>query len=389
MVNGTSDSSHERVLLLTPTGRDAEMVCERVAADGMCCEVCADLDALLASMSPGAGAVVVAHEALSGTGAVRLRAALEAQEPWSDLPVLLLSEEKMKRSLHLTPDVLEHANITILQRPLSVQLFLSSLRSAVRARRRQYQMRDLYRERERAVQVSDMFVSILGHDLRTPLNAITLSAETISKSSQEAATLRSAGRILNSAKRMAEMVGQLLDFALARQSPGIPLHPRGADLTEVCRQVVEEVERANPQASIQTQQTGELSGVWDPERLSQVVSNLLENAVQHGTRGHPISLELDGSVGPTVRLRVRNLGMVTAEALPSLFQAFKRAATPHTTAGRKGLGLGLFIAREIARAHRGDLVVQTSDGQTVFEVTLPRDARESQPRPAGLVFAST
>lgn len=371
-----SEAAAERVLILTPTGRDAKMICERLVADGLRCEVCADLQTLLASVSSGAGAAVIAHEALSPAGAVSLLATLEAQEPWSDLPVLLLSDPKARRRLRVIPAVLEHANITILQRPLSIRLFLSSVRSAVRARRRQYQMRDLYRDLERAVQLSDMFVSILGHDLRTPLGAIKLSAETIVRLSPDARALRPAGRILTSAERMTRMIEQLLDFARVRQGSGIPLKLGRVHLGELCRHAIQELEDANPQASIQLEQVGDVSGVWDADRLAQVVSNLVGNAVEHGTKGKPITVALDGSESLAVRLSVSNFGAVAPEQLPTIFEAFKRAAAPTTPgSGRTGLGLGLFIAREIARAHGGEMVVQATAELTSFEVTLPRQAR--------------
>jgi signal transduction histidine kinase len=377
-VSRASEPAAEQVLVLTPTGRDAEMVRDRLVADGLRCQVCADLETLLARISSGAGAVVLAHEALSPAGAVGLLAALEAQEPWSDLPVLLLSEARARtrRNVRVIPAVLEQANIIILQRPLSIQLFSSSVRSAVRARRRQYQMRELYRELARAVQVSDMFVSILGHDLRTPLGAIKLSADIIMRLAPDSPALRPGSRILSSVERMTRMIEQLLDFARVRQGRGIPLHVGRVDLGEVCRQAIQELEDANPQASIQLEEVGDICGVWDPDRLAQVVSNLVGNAVQHGTRGEPIAVEVDGRDRSTVRVSVRNFGAVPPEQLPTLFEAFKRAAAPTTTgAGRTGLGLGLFIAREIARAHGGEMLVQAAAEVTRFEVTLPREAR--------------
>ena len=366
----------ERVLVLAPTGRDGQMVCGRIVEDGMRCEVCADLPALLAGMASGAAAAVVAQEALSPHGAERLLATLEAQEPWSDIPVLLLSESRSRRSPRVPTRFFERANVTLLPRPLAIQLLLSSVRSAVRARRRQYQMRDLYRELERAVQLSDLFVSILGHDLRTPLGAMMLAAETIVRGSPDARALRSAGRILTSGDRMKRMIEQLLDFARLRQGQGIPLHLGGVHLGELCRQAVQELEDANPQASLVLQDAGDLSGTWDPDRLAQVVSNLVGNAVQHGAKGRPITVDVDGTDASVVRLRVHNCGTVPPDALPALFEPFKRLAAHTTSAsGKMGLGLGLFIAREIARAHGGDVGVQSSDGSTTFDVTLPRDGR--------------
>ena len=228
------------------------------------------------------------------------------------------------------------------------------------------------------MQLSDMFVSILGHDLRTPLGAIRLAAEAIVRSTPDARALRPAGRILTSADRMKRLIEQLLDYARARQGQGMPLHLGRVHLGELCRQAVQELEDANPQASLVLQDAGDLSGTWDADRLAQVVSNLVGNAVQHGAKGKPITVDVDGTDESTVRLRVQNFGAVPSEVLPTLFEPFKRMAAHATSAaGRTGLGLGLFIAREIAQAHGGDVAVRSADERTTFEVTLPRHARRA------------
>jgi signal transduction histidine kinase len=377
---GDEPEASERILILTPAGRDAVMVRERIVAEGLPCEVCADLPALLGGLSSSPGAAIVAQEALSPGGAEALLAALESQEPWSDIPVLLLSESRSKRparAAHILPgsSLLERGNVTLLERPLGVQLFLSSVRAAVRARRRQYQMRDLHRELERAVQISDLFVSILGHDLRNPISAIRMAAETIVRLTVDARALRPAGRILTSASRMNRMIEQLLDFARARQGQGIPLHPDEMHLGDLCRQAVLELEDANPEASLHFQDLGDLSGFWDADRLAQVVTNLVANAVQHGTKGAPITIEVDGTDASTVRLRVRNSGTIPPDVLPTLFEAFQGAARQGVSDSRRsGLGLGLFIAREITRAHGGEIHAESLGGRTTFEVVLPRRA---------------
>src|SRR5690606_17964848 len=111
---------------------------------------------------------------------------------------------------------------------------------------------------------------------------------------------------------------------------------------------------------------------WDPDRLGQVVSNLVGNSVQHGTAGSAISVKLDGTQPELVRLSVSNLGAISGDAMPTLFDPFKRTTT--TKANDRGLGLGLFIARGIVLAHGGDLTVHTLDGATIFETMLPRQA---------------
>lgn len=346
----------------------------RLQAAGLACEVCATVEEVLANLS-NAGVAVIAQEALNQAGAEALLAALDAQEPWSDVPILLLTFALTKRAphAHVAIALLGRANVVLLQRPLRVRLFVSAVRSAVRARLRQYQMRDLHRELARAVQLEDMFVGILGHDLRTPLGAIRISAELIARSSYDARASKPAGRILSSANRMTRMIEQLLDFARVRQGRGGRLQVSSANLGDVARQVLQELGGANPQTRLEVSFSGDLAGRWDPDRLGQIVSNLVGNAIQHGTAGHPITVELDGSQATIVRLCVSNLGSIPTEAMPTLFEPFKRPA-PSRAAGR-GLGLGLFIAREMVRAHGGDLAARVADETTTLEVTLPREAK--------------
>lgn len=376
------DGAADRVMVLAPFGRDAEMVCERMERAGIACEACGELDVLLGAVaSVSTGAALIGQEALRRGGAERLLEALDAQEPWSDLPVLLLIEpaSRARPRADGVADVLEHANVTLLERPVRVQLLVSALRSALRARRRQHEMRTLLSELQRAVQLSDMFVSILGHDLRTPLSAIKLAGETIVRL-PEGRALRPAGRILSSADRMNRMIEQLLDFARVRQGHGIPLYPRATSLAEVCRAVVQEIEDAHPQTYLRMHEQGSLAGQWDSDRLAQVLSNLVVNAVQHGTGAEPVEVVLDGTADGSVRVRVHNQGTVPPALRPALFEAFKGKEALDERVSRNGLGLGLFIAREIARAHGGDLSVASSDVEgTTFELVLPRWVRPEDP----------
>lgn len=371
------ENANDRVLVLAPTGRDAVMIEARLVAAGFECEICEDVEALSAASRTDAGSALIAEEALRADGADALLAALAAQEPWSDLPVLLLTLPA-KRGLraHPTPGLLGRANVMLLQRPMPPYLLLNAVRSAVRARRRQYQMRDLHQQLSRAVQLSDMFMGILGHDLRTPLGAITMAAEVIIRSTEDPRVLRRAGRVLASADRMARMIEQLLDVARVRQGRGIGLHPAAANLFDIAKQVCQELTDAHPQARIEVSALGDPSGSWDADRLAQVVSNLVGNALEHGSPGEPVTVHVDGGQRASLRLCVGNAGEIPEEVIPSLFDPFKRCAP--FKAGDKGLGLGLFIAQEIARAHGGQISARVVDGRTIFDVVLPREAQPAE-----------
>jgi signal transduction histidine kinase len=178
-------------------------------------------------------------------------------------------------------------------------------------------------------------------------------------------------RILTSGQRMARMIEQLLDLTRARSGGGIELRGSEATLDDVCSQAVEELEVAHPDWRIRQEVVGDVAGNWDTDRLLQVISNLVANAGQHGRRGSEIVLGVDGRDASTVYIRVHNQGTIPSTLLPSLFDPF-RGTYPRREQSR-GLGLGLFIVKEIVRSHGGSVSVESSEAHgTTFSVRLPR-----------------
>ncbi len=235
----------------------------------------------------------------------------------------------------------------------------------------------------------ERFIGILGHDLRNPLNAITLSARALRRRSAISSTqTQLAQRIEASAARMGTMISDILDLTRARLSGGIPLHLATVSLGAVCRQVVEELSAAWPERGIAFDVDGVTEGVWDSERLAQVVSNLVGNALEHGAQDAPIFLRCVGQQAHVV-LEVSNPGApIPAPQLATLFDPFRQAGTAREKGRRRGgLGLGLFIVREIVHAHGGEVRVSSSERDgTTFTVSLPRDARAGR-APVGAVAA--
>jgi two-component system sensor histidine kinase/response regulator len=224
---------------------------------------------------------------------------------------------------------------------------------------------------EEASLLKDRFIGILGHDLRNPLTAITNSAHLLMRANDlNERHQTSAARILRASERMAQMIRDLLDFTRGQLGGGIPVEPARADLAEICHRVVDETKAIHPQREIELHTHGDLDGEWDASRLEQVVSNLVANAVHHGQ--DRILVE---AVGEPVRvvLRVRNGGPpIPPEDLPTLFEAFKGQRKGRTT---QGLGLGLYIVKEIVRAHGGKVEVTSSaDEGTTFACIWQRSA---------------
>ncbi len=241
-------------------------------------------------------------------------------------------------------------------------------------------------ERKRAVermqeeaQFRERFIGILGHDLRNPLNAIMLSARQLRRrGAMSPVQQQLAQRIEASAARMGNMISDILDLTRARLSGGIPLHLSPTSLPAVCRQVVEELTVAHPGRDILVQAEGAGEGIWDPERLAQVVSNLVGNALEHGEQGGPILVRCrDDEAGQQV-LEISNPGTpIPSHLLATLFDPFRQVGAARSGRG-SGLGLGLFIVRELVEAHGGQVTVRSTENEgTTFTVLLPRDARAS------------
>ncbi len=233
-------------------------------------------------------------------------------------------------------------------------------------------------ERRRVEELQQLIVGIVGHDLRSPLSAILGSAKLLPRSGElTERQARLVARIESSAARMESIARDLLDFTRARSARGIPVTPRPVDMDDICRAAIEEAEASVPGCAIQYAPDGDGCGEWDPDRLGQLLGNLLHNALTHGEPGAPVALRWQGGASHLV-VRVENCGRpIPADAIPQLFEPFGQLATPRGR--RAGVGLGLFIAREIARAHGGSIDVTSNAARTVVAARLPRRAAAAGP----------
>lgn len=224
----------------------------------------------------------------------------------------------------------------------------------------------------RAVELQERLVGVVGHDLRTPLAAIQMATSLLFRrgglSEEQARTL---ARLGASANRMTAIIRDLLDFTRVRKEGVIPVEPRGLDLAEVCRRTVAELQEVHPDRTIALTASSAVPMVGDPERLGQVVSNLVGNAVQHSPGSSAVSVRLRATDEEAV-LAVHNAGPpIPRELLSEIFEPFRQA---HIAADASGsIGLGLFIVRELVRAHGGSVEARSSaEAGTTFTVRLPR-----------------
>jgi PAS domain S-box-containing protein len=246
----------------------------------------------------------------------------------------------------------------------------------ITARKRAEEERDaVIADLSRTVRLNDMFAGILGHDLRGPLSTIVMASQLLLSYVQDPKGVRTIQRVLNSAGRMQQMINQLLDFARARMDGGIELQRSAIDVSEIARDVVEEIRFAHPGWTIEVEILGDVCGDYDRNRLSQVFSNLIGNAAQHGSPDTPLHVLIDGRDAASILVEIRNRGTIPPELVPVLFSPFR--GSQQKTGRSQGLGLGLFITDHIVRAHSGQITVESADDMTAFRFHLPRSSTES------------
>ena len=229
---------------------------------------------------------------------------------------------------------------------------------------------------ERLNRSRQLFLAILGHDLRNPLTAIRMSAQLVSRTNADKQSIEALSTIDTESKAMAKLIGDMIDFASTLLGSAMPLNCEPVDLQILCREVVDGFRVSHPQRTLHFNPRGDLTGNWDAARIRQVVSNLLGNALQHGSPVGPVELSAD-SEGSTVVLSVHNEGApIPTEALPTLFDPLVRHATTESVLRRApgSIGLGLYIVREIVNAKGGTITVATTAQQgTTFTVRIPRE----------------
>ncbi|MFT3815596.1 MAG: HAMP domain-containing sensor histidine kinase [Acidovorax sp.] len=224
-----------------------------------------------------------------------------------------------------------------------------------------------------------MIIGILAHDLRNPLNALSLGLQYILRSEPtDATSTKVAAMALKNVERMDGLVRDLLDFTLVRLGPGLPVKTEPTNLAQICASTIEEVEASYPGRRLRCKIIGQMHGEWDPKRISQMLINLLTNALHHGDPNGEVTLTLK-SDQTEVHLEVHNEGPAISEARrETLFQPLAdttrdRGDLSHSSSQSSGLGLGLYIAYQIAMAHGGSIEVRSTDADgTTFIVRMPR-----------------
>jgi signal transduction histidine kinase len=226
-------------------------------------------------------------------------------------------------------------------------------------------------ERERIAEFQHQMLGIVGHDLRNPLGAMVAGIALLDAAIEGTPAAAVVRRIESSTHRMTRIVEQLLDMTRARLGQGIPIEPRDIQLLSILRAAVDELSLAYPKNRFELVDPIEVEGRWDPDRLAQVVSNLLGNAAQYGRKDAPVTIRLergDSTVAITVTNAIRDQP-IPRDQLAVMFDPYRRGRGSEHRRG--GLGLGLYIVQQIVQSHGGTIEVESTMAGTAFRVVLP------------------
>lgn len=223
----------------------------------------------------------------------------------------------------------------------------------------------------------NLFLGMLGHDMRSPLQTIQVTAKYLAELQAGDRVSEAATLLISSGASMKALLDDLVDFNRTRFGLGINIAPRTIDLSAVCAEKLGQLRAAYPHRRLELDCAGDVVGTWDARRLQQMLGNLAENAIRYGARDTPVQVSLRGAADEVV-LTVRNTGRpIDREHLGSIFNPLTRAGGAEEAQDDTGLGLGLFIASEIAKAHGGSIEARSDEAETVFTVRLPRSSRDS------------
>jgi signal transduction histidine kinase/ActR/RegA family two-component response regulator len=357
--------TQERILVLAPVGRDGQLAVQALRAGGLEARACNDVEELCREIESGVGAAVLTDEALFPAASRRLHAVLAAQPPWSDLPLILFGKGESP---------IGHAsNVTVVDRPVRIRTLLSAVSAALRARRRQYEVRDLLAVLEQSVRDRDQFLAMLGHELRNPISAILTASELLDRAAGDGGD-RERVVIGRQVRHLARLVDDLLDVSRVTHGK-IPLQEEEVDLRRLVQRAAQSFERpARVQRVELVTDLGKHPLVvrGDPLRLEQIVGNLLSNAVKYTNAGGRIEVRLEREEEDAV-LRVRDTGMGISESmLPRVFELFAQAPSTLDRA-QGGMGIGLTLVKRLVELHDGT-VHAASEGPgrgSEFVVRLP------------------
>jgi len=384
-----AEPNHDfRVLVFAPTGKDARLICDMLERTQIDCEACRAADLLLDRIREGAGALLIGEEALTAPF-IRTLADLILQQPsWSDFSLVLLtvagsvSAYSQRRRESREP----LGNVLLLERPVRPETLISTVQSALRARRRQYEIRDHIEQfkqaqealrRSEKLAVAGRLAASIAHEINNPLEAVTNLLYLIRHSDTLTEALGYLGTAEQELSRVTEIVTQTLKFY--RQ----PSQPALLEVNEVLDSLLllfqPRLTAANIKVKKEFANVGPIMGLSG--ELRQVFANLITNAIDAMRDGGTLPIrvrharELANGLRPGVRISIADTGSgIPPEIRPRIFEPF--VSTKPST----GTGLGLWVSSEIVQKHSGSIRLKSRtsrDPGTVFSVFIPSEAPSS------------
>lgn len=373
-----ADDHDLRILILAPTGQDSTLLGTALARKQIESRVVGSVRELCQEARASSGALLIAEEALSSDGIQQISEMLAAQPPWSDLPLVVMtsSGESTLASLRILKSFAPAGNVTLLERPFRSLTLLSVMQVALRARKRQYQVRDLLENQLNATRIRDEFISIASHELKTPLTALKLQNQITKLQTKDGQLPMTAERIqkfvmltASQVDRLSRLVEDMLDVSRI-SSQKLPLDRSTFDLVELAREILDrfapQLEAAGCEYELRSR--GPVTGQWDRYRVEQILCNLITNAIRYAP-GKPVTIEVLQEGAEAVAVVSDQGPGVAPEDREKIFQRFERAVA---SSNISGLGLGLYICRQIAEYHGGTITLNSRPGAgAAFVVRLP------------------
>lgn len=366
--------NHLEVILLCPTGKDAQLIQMALRKESIDSVISFSLEDLF-EKSEEAGVLLIADEALNPQGIDYLNQQLVHQETWSDIPIILLissNKNKVKLS-HRLESFIASGNVTLLERPLQPLSLVSATQVALRSRRRQYQVRDLLASQAEATKLRDEFISIASHELKTPLTSLRLQTQMGKRAASkdepldQSKVVKQMDSTINQIDRLTKLVDDMLD--ISRINAGkLNIHRSPFNLSLLIHELIDrfssQFEAVN--ITLNTQIEELVIGNWDSYKLEQVINNLFSNVIRYSPN-KKVTVGLKRNDKFAI-LNVQDEGPgIDLENQKRIFERFERASSRAS-----GLGLGLYITKQIVDLHEGQIEVESVIGKgSNFIIKLP------------------
>lgn len=378
------------MLLVAPTRRDAAVTCSLLQKADVLCESYDDLPKLADEMKHGVGALMLTDRALFERDMEPILQLLDQQAPWSDVPVVLLTQGLLasSKATELLPRL---SNLTLLDRPTSTRSMISAVQAALRARRRQYQLRDQIQAQARTQQAlreadrrKDEFLATLAHELRNPLAPLSTGLQLMNSNLDEQRTQRVRHMMERQVNQLVRLINDLLD--VSRISSGkVVLQPNRIDMRAVIESALESCQPALDAAEHTLRLHLPDTAVWvtgDEARLEQVICNLVNNACKYTAKRGNITVTLTQDADrATAKVIDDGLG-IPPNMLPLVFEMFTQIDR-NLDRAQGGLGIGLSLVRSLMELHGGEVRAESAGEHmgSTFTISLPVAAREASALP--------